>query len=113
MLNNGSGTCLGQRASASPTDISLTTSRLASQCTWSVDQTTTIGSDHLPVHICIKGQQVLPQVQTKEKWNIKKINWNSFNILSEEEIETGAENVEELNYKLTQAILPWAEKSPK
>lgn len=111
VLNDGSGTCLGSKGAISPIDISMTTLRLASQSTWSVDHTTTAGSDHFPVHICIKGQRSAPPIQAKERWNIKKINWDNFTILSEEEIATGSENVSEQNNTLTKAILSWAESS--
>jgi hypothetical protein len=42
VLNDGSGSCLGSKGSIAPIDISMTTPRLAPQCTWSVDHTTTI-----------------------------------------------------------------------
>jgi hypothetical protein len=79
----------------------------------SIDHPTTIRIDHFPVPICIKGQRATPQIQAKERWNLKKINWDSFNILSEKEIVTGSENVSELNHYLTEAM-SWAERlSPR
>jgi hypothetical protein len=56
-----------------------------SQCTLSIDHSTTIGIDHFPVTICIRGQRATPQIQAKKRWNLKKINWDRFNILSEKE----------------------------
>ena len=109
-LHYGTGTCFRNSGSIPPIDISLTTPRLVPRCTWSVDHSTTIGSDHYPVHICIKGQRVAPQIQAKKRWNLKKIKWDSFNILIEEETVKGSENVSEFNHKLTGAILSRAER---
>jgi hypothetical protein len=47
----------------------------------------------------------------KERWSIKKINWDNFTILSEEGIANGSECVSELNQKFMKAILSWTERS--
>ena len=80
MLNEDQPTRLTSTNQSSP-DISIATSSLACNCTWSVEKT--LGSDHLPITISLAGNQEKVPSPPGTFINFKKANWTRFKEITE------------------------------
>lgn len=72
ILNDGSGTRLASNGSTSALDLSFASPRVAAKCTWSVNYSSTLGSDHFPVTTTIGAHQLPKRIQSQSKFNMKK-----------------------------------------
>lgn len=92
VLNDGSPTRLTRPNEApSAVDLSIASPVISTGTTWEV-LPDTLGSDHLPIQIIInaKPRETVNNAISR-KWNTKKANWNLYNTLLEEKLETFVE----------------------
>ncbi len=115
LLNDGRGTRLAPNGSTSALDLSFTTPRVAAKCTWSVDYSSTLGSDHFPVTTTIGVHQFPQRIQSQSKFNMKKANWELFTTssgamvtaaLKTDDVETFYKGVKEAILKAARAAIP-------
>ena len=113
LLNDGSGTHVSPISGLSPIDLAFASPQIAAKCTWSVDSTTTIGSDHLPIFIQVKKSLNPTPDSPQRRWNFKKADWEKFSRICTEEISESlvSDDVEMFNLQISKAIIKCAEES--
>lgn len=113
ILNDRKGTRISPEGKMSSIDLALTHNRLASKCSWSIDHTTTIGSDHFPITIGFRCQVNRGPTAPESRWNIRKADWEKFKSLCTIYIDEKliSEDVDIFTKNFTTAISICAEKS--
>ena len=113
LLNDGSDTHVSPISGLSPIDLAFASPQIAAKCTWSVDSTTTIGSDHLPIFIQVKKSLNPTPDSPQRRWNFKKADWEKFSCICTEEISESlvSDDVEIFNLQIFKVIIKCAEES--
>ncbi len=113
LINDGSGTRIGDRGSLTPIDLSFTTADIARKTKWKVDYSSSIGSDHFPITISISGRALAKSPPALQKWNLERGDWEKFKRLAESEINSSliCKDIDRFAEKVTKAIIKCAEKS--
>ncbi|VDH92580.1 Hypothetical predicted protein [Mytilus galloprovincialis] len=107
LLNDGTGTrCNPSTLELAPIDLSFCNSSLASKITWSVDLTSSYGSDHHVVNINFSHKQILTD-DSESVYNYKKADWEAFSSKCNEHLSPDmiSDNIEETCSRLTNKIL--------
>ncbi|VDI67364.1 Hypothetical predicted protein [Mytilus galloprovincialis] len=107
LLNDGTGTrCNPSTLELAPIDLSFCNSSLASKITWSVDLTSSYGSDHHVVNINFSHKQ-MQNDETESVYNYKKADWEAFSSKCNEHLSPDmiSDNIEETCSRLTNKIL--------
>ncbi|VDI32154.1 Hypothetical predicted protein [Mytilus galloprovincialis] len=107
LLNDGTGTrCNPSTLELAPIDLSFCNSSLAMKYTWSVDLTSSYGSDHHVVNINFSHKQILTD-DSESVYNYKKADWEAFSSKCNEHLSPDmiSDNIEETCSRLTNKIL--------
>jgi exonuclease III len=77
VMNTGEPTHQNQHGGMSALDITLCSPNIAANCSWTVNDNCTLGSDHLPT-ITVVGDVIHGDDNLAEKFNLKKADWKLF-----------------------------------
>ena len=111
LLNTGQGTYQKHQGGTSVLDLTIASSSLALQCSWSVGEDT-LGSDHLPTFTVID-EQVSQSTDTQSRWNLSKADWVKYRFECKLKIlpDLISDSIDVSNANVTGAILAAATSS--
>ncbi|XP_041926491.1 uncharacterized protein LOC121690144 [Alosa sapidissima] len=114
-LNNGYGTRLNiYKNEMSCIDLTLVDKNIASRCEWTVDESTSIGSDHFPITCQIDIGFKIEQGYIPHRWVFKKADWEKYVELCKEIGSLSIDNeqsIDEINGIVSSSILLAASQS--
>ena len=113
ILNDGSGTRQNPtNLELSCIDLSICSTNIAHQITWSVDHSSSYGSDHFVVNLCFNELPVVTENEHDFNWNYKKADWDGFASMCDQTLSLDmiSDNINETCTRLTNSILDVAGK---
>ena len=107
LFNNGNSTYFHPATGTySAIDLSLSDPSVYLDYSWSVDDDT-CGSDHFPVILEHSGPDITSKIP---RWNLKKANWEQFQLLCKEKLSSKNEEVEDQMTYFTKTLLSITEE---
>lgn len=101
-LNDGRGTRYDvAHGVESAIDLTFVSQQLAGTCIWDVNSDNAMGSDHYPIWIKIRSQNISFEENWISRWRMKRANWGLYNFTTSnkliEVMPNLSDDIEELN----------------
>lgn len=115
-LNDGRGTRYDvAHGVESAIDLTFVSQQLAGTCTWDVSSDNAMGSDHYPIWVKIRSQNIGFEENWISRWRMKRVNWGLYNFKTSskliEVMPNLSDDIEELNNIIINIIYESAEET--
>lgn len=112
LLNDGSGTRIGQNAVLSPLDLTFISPTICANSEWSV-ATDACGSDHFPTITKFHALASLPPNEQTDRWCTRRADWSTYSDLCSENFNMSLydDNIENFHENITNTLTTIAEQS--